>query len=79
MSTQQPEVREDFTVHRTPRNAGAIPLFLITLVLFVAGILIMGSAASKGEDGGTGSAFLFFAGIVVTTAAFWLPMTFHKR
>lgn len=78
MSTPEPEVREAFTVQHTRIRPGAIPLFLLTFVLFLAGLFLMGSAASSSTDS-SANAWLFFAGLVVTCAAFWLPMTFHKR
>jgi hypothetical protein len=54
-----------------PGHAGAFARFVVSLVLFVGGIVLMGSGMS-GVDGGV---WLFVGGLVACTLAFLWPMS----
>jgi hypothetical protein len=54
-----------------PGHAGAVARFAVSLVLFVGGLVLMGSGMS-GVDGGV---WLFVGGLAACTVAFMWPMT----
>jgi hypothetical protein len=55
-----------------PGHAGAFARFVVSLVLFVGGIVLMGAGMSRPDDG----VWLFVGGIAACTIAFMWPMTF---
>ncbi|WP_454042409.1 hypothetical protein [Cellulosimicrobium sp. Marseille-Q8652] len=56
-----------------PGHAGAFARFVVSLALFVGGIVLMGSGMSVEATYG---AWLFVGGIAACTIAFMWPMTF---
>ena len=75
MSTSDP-VAPEHVQHEdqsSPAVSGGPILFVLCFILFVGGLALMGRAFHEDNTGST-SAWLFAAGIVVSSIAFLIPL-----
>lgn len=77
-STVPAQDHETFTVAERPRiPVASVVYWLFLFVVMLAGFFLIGAGASWG-DTGDGNAWVFSAGVLVTSIAFFIPLTFRR-
>ncbi|WP_265522344.1 hypothetical protein [Oerskovia flava] len=74
--SSQPTPHDDIpTAGGATESAGAIARFLVAMILFIGGVVVMGWAFTVDSA----QPYIFGGGMLLVTLGFFLPMSAHER